>query len=229
MHPGVTPEFQLRMALTRFKVPEGRSLSPLGGPVGDRAGASSQPGLSGPGEGKPEAGFLPDREGGFFSDPSLVDRGGLGRRASSVPVLQTRLGVLGAQVWDPRNAGFGSVGFCPFAQPLAVPLALGGPGGVSVVGSHAVSRRGALYLAGTGVSSGVHGCGVDDALAEVSGERRTYLIHTSSVLIFHEGKSRPFLTSCPFIPMEPIAGNVDRPWVIGHSGEGIRPHAASAT
>ncbi len=22
---------------------------------------------------------------------------------------------------------------------------------------------------------------------------------------------------------------VDRPWVIGHSGEGIRPHAASAT
>ena len=28
-----------------------------------------------------------------------------------------------------------------------------------------------------------------------------------------------------------VAGNspVDRPWVIGHSGEGIRPHAASAT
>ena len=24
-------------------------------------------------------------------------------------------------------------------------------------------------------------------------------------------------------------GPVDRPWVIGHSGEGIRPHAASAT
>ncbi len=25
------------------------------------------------------------------------------------------------------------------------------------------------------------------------------------------------------------ASAVDRPWVIGHSGEGIRPHAASAT
>ena len=24
-------------------------------------------------------------------------------------------------------------------------------------------------------------------------------------------------------------GRLDRPWVIGHSGEGIRPHAASAT
>ena len=33
----------------------------------------------------------------------------------------------------------------------------------------------------------------------------------------------------PRVHAELEAEGVDRPWVIGHSGEGIRPHAASAT